>query len=89
MINVLIADDHTIVRQGLKQILAGDPQLAVIGEAANGDEVLRAGECAGFKAGDENGHCLQNRSKTDATVLAIGTRTPGGATAPGPPTVNR
>jgi len=40
MINVLIADDHTVVRQGLKQILAGDPQLNVVGEAANGEEVL-------------------------------------------------
>ena len=46
-----------------------------------GDEVLRAGDCAGFKAGDENGHCLQNRSNADATVLEIGTRKPGGDTA--------
>src|SRR5580698_6848868 len=27
-----------------------------------GDEILRAGDCAGFKGGDRNGHCLQNRS---------------------------
>jgi two-component system, NarL family, invasion response regulator UvrY len=40
MISVLIADDHTVVRQGLKQILSSDAQLRVIGEAANGDEVL-------------------------------------------------
>lgn len=40
MINVLIADDHTVVRQGLKQILATDAQLAVVGEATNGNEVL-------------------------------------------------
>lgn len=46
-----------------------------------GEEVLRPGDCAGFKAGDENGHCLQNRSATDATVLEIGTRVPGGDTA--------
>jgi len=46
-----------------------------------GDEVLRAGDCAGFKAADENGHCLQNRSKADATVLEIGTRHSGGDTA--------
>jgi len=46
-----------------------------------GDEVLRPGDCAGFKAGDENGHCLQNRSSADATVLEVGTRTPGGDTA--------
>jgi uncharacterized cupin superfamily protein len=46
-----------------------------------GDEVLRPGDCAGFKASDKNGHCLQNRSGTDATVLEIGTRVPGGDTA--------
>ena len=46
-----------------------------------GDEVLHAGDCAGFKAGDENGHCLQNRSNTDATVLEVGTRVAGGDTA--------
>jgi uncharacterized cupin superfamily protein len=46
-----------------------------------GDEVLHPGDCAGFKAGDSNGHCLQNRSDADATVLEIGTRHPGGDTA--------
>ena len=39
-----------------------------------GAELLRAGDCAGFKAGDPNGHCLQNRGSTDATMLEIGTR---------------
>jgi DNA-binding NarL/FixJ family response regulator len=42
MINVLIADDHTVVRQGLKQILSEDPQLTVVGEAVDGNEVLTA-----------------------------------------------
>ena len=46
-----------------------------------GDEVLKAGDCAGFKAGDKNGHCLQNRSNADATVMEVGTRVPGGDTA--------
>jgi DNA-binding NarL/FixJ family response regulator len=41
MIRVLIADDHTVVRHGLKQILSSDAQLQVVGEAVNGDEVLR------------------------------------------------
>ena len=39
-----------------------------------GDELLRAGDAAGFKANDPNGHCLQNRAGHDATVLEIGTR---------------
>ncbi|HWB47512.1 MAG TPA: cupin domain-containing protein [Stellaceae bacterium] len=46
-----------------------------------GEEMLRPGDCAGFKADDGNGHCLQNRSNVDATVLEIGTRVPGGDTA--------
>jgi len=40
MINVLIADDHTIVREGLKQILEETSDLSVVGEAKNGWEVL-------------------------------------------------
>lgn len=40
MIKVLIADDHTIVRHGLKQILAADPQIEVCCEAQNGNEVI-------------------------------------------------
>jgi uncharacterized cupin superfamily protein len=39
-----------------------------------GPETLKAGDAAGFKAGDTNGHCLQNRSSAEATVLEIGTR---------------
>lgn len=37
---VLIADDHPIVRQGLRQVLASDPEIKVVGEATNGEEVL-------------------------------------------------
>jgi len=40
----------------------------------SGAEVLRPGDCAGFKAGDPDGHCLQNRSAEDALILEIGTR---------------
>ncbi|MBI5751980.1 MAG: response regulator transcription factor [Hydrogenophilales bacterium] len=41
MINVFIADDHAIVRQGLKQIVSDADDMAVIGEAGNGGEALR------------------------------------------------
>ncbi|HUA77720.1 MAG TPA: cupin domain-containing protein [Acetobacteraceae bacterium] len=41
-----------------------------------GEEVLRKGECAGFKAGEVNGHHLQNRSDSDALLLEIGSRRP-------------
>jgi uncharacterized cupin superfamily protein len=39
-----------------------------------GEETLAPGDCAGFKAGDRNGHCLQNRSLDDAEILVIGSR---------------
>jgi uncharacterized cupin superfamily protein len=39
-----------------------------------GEEILRAGDCAGFRAGDRDGHCLQNRSPQDARVLVVGSR---------------
>ncbi len=40
MLNILIADDHPIVRYGLKQILTETGQTAVVDEASNGTEVL-------------------------------------------------
>jgi DNA-binding NarL/FixJ family response regulator len=40
MVKVLIADDHPIVRTGLKQILAEEPGIQIVGEAANSGEVL-------------------------------------------------
>jgi uncharacterized cupin superfamily protein len=41
-----------------------------------GEQVLRAGDCAGWKAGVPDGHCLQNRSGADAVYLEIGSRRP-------------
>jgi DNA-binding NarL/FixJ family response regulator len=40
MIRVLIADDHAVVRQGLKQILQDTHEMVVAGEATNGREAL-------------------------------------------------
>ena len=40
MTRILVADDHAIVRQGLKQIVADTPDLVVTGEASRGREVL-------------------------------------------------
>ncbi len=40
-INVLIADDHSMFRQGLKQILELEEDIRVIGQACNGDEAIR------------------------------------------------
>jgi len=41
-----------------------------------GETVLRAGDCAAFKAGVANGHHLVNRSDRIAKVLEVGTRNP-------------
>ena len=41
MIRVLIADDHTILREGLKQLLVAAGDLDVVGEARDGHEVLQ------------------------------------------------
>jgi uncharacterized cupin superfamily protein len=39
-----------------------------------GEEVMRAGDAAGFRAGDPDGHHLQNRSSEDALILEMGDR---------------
>jgi len=40
MIRLLIADDHAIVRQGLKQIVSESSEMVVVGEAGNAEEAL-------------------------------------------------
>lgn len=40
LITILLADDHNIVRQGLKLILGAQPDLKVVGEAGNGKEAV-------------------------------------------------
>jgi len=58
-------DEFVYVLQGEVVLVSG-----------GGEEVLRAGECAGFKAGDPDGHHLQNRSGSEAVLLEVGTRNP-------------
>ena len=41
MIRLVIADDHAIVREGLKRIVGDAPEVQVVAEAADGNEVLR------------------------------------------------
>ena len=41
MIRVLIVDDHEVVREGLRSILATDPEFELVGEAADGGEAIR------------------------------------------------
>jgi uncharacterized cupin superfamily protein len=40
----------------------------------SGEEILKVGDTAGFKAGTKDGHHVQNRSQRDAVILEIGAR---------------
>src|SRR5688572_3228387 len=40
-ITVLLADDHALVRRGFRRLLEDDPDIIVVGEAADGDEAIR------------------------------------------------
>lgn len=45
-IRILIADDHTLLRQGIRNVLLLEPDFEVVGEAADGEEAVRkAQEC--------------------------------------------
>ena len=39
-----------------------------------GETVLKAGDCAGWKANAPNGHCIVNKSEADVLLLEVGTR---------------
>ena len=41
MTNILIADDHSVVRRGIKQILTDEPDMRFTGEASNSEELLK------------------------------------------------
>src|SRR3989442_13613176 len=41
VIRVLIVDDHSVVREGLHMFLSRDPDLTIVGEAADGAEAVR------------------------------------------------
>ncbi|MBL8543875.1 MAG: cupin domain-containing protein [Hyphomonadaceae bacterium] len=49
-----------------------DGELVLVTDA--GEEIMRAGDCAAFKAGVRDGHCLQNRSDKTARFLVVGGR---------------
>ncbi|MCP1412117.1 response regulator transcription factor [Paenarthrobacter sp. A20] len=43
-ISVVLVDDHTVVRSGLKALLGTQPDIAVVGEAASGEEALEVAQ---------------------------------------------
>jgi uncharacterized cupin superfamily protein len=52
------------------QVLEGE--VVLVDDA--GEHLMRAGDCAGYKAGERNGHCIQNRSNAPAKLLVVGSR---------------
>jgi DNA-binding NarL/FixJ family response regulator len=40
-LRIVIVDDHTVVRAGLRALLAGEPDLTVVAESGNGEEAVR------------------------------------------------
>ena len=44
MIRILLADDHALVRQGFRMILAAQPDMEIVGEAGNGREAVELAE---------------------------------------------
>jgi uncharacterized cupin superfamily protein len=43
---------------------------------SDGEVSLKAGDCAGFKANVDNGHCIVNRTDREVLLLEVGTRAP-------------
>jgi uncharacterized cupin superfamily protein len=54
-------------------IVAGHPTLVTDEARAK----MAPGQCAGFPAGNGNGHCLVNETEADVVYLEVGDRTPG------------
>lgn len=50
-VKILIGDDHRIVREGLKQVLADAPEIEVVAEAETGPDILQRVEALGGHAG--------------------------------------
>ena len=48
MIRILIADDHTIMREGLKRILEGEPDIQIVAEAVDGLDALQKARLGGI-----------------------------------------
>ena len=60
---------HTVEDEFL-YVLEGE--VVLVAEA--GEQTLKAGDCAGFKAGVADGHQLQNRAQREAVMLEVGSR---------------
>ncbi len=77
-IRILIADDHAIVREGLKQILADTKDMVVAGDAENGNDAIklaRRGDCdvllLDISMPDRSGIEVLKQVKKESPKLAV------------------
>lgn len=82
-IRILLIDDHTLFRQGIKTLIAAEPDMEVVGEAANGsDSVTKAAETrpdvvlmdigmAGLSSFEATRQIKRNRPETKVLFLTM------------------
>ena len=78
MIRILVADDHSVVRQGIKQIVADSPDMEITGEAASGQETLQLVRSGSFDViildismPDQNGLDILRELKAESPALKV------------------
>ena len=71
-IKVLLADDHTVVRQGLRSLLAAEPDIEVVGEAENGRQAVQMAKTLAPDVG-----CTITRVRRDNGAVTGEVLTPG------------
>ena len=78
MIEILLADDHTLFRKGLRRVLETERDIKIIGEAGDGDEALQKIDSLGpdiifmdIKLPGENGLQVTKKVKTKYPEMTI------------------
>ena len=78
MIRILVADDHSVVRQGIKQIVADSPEMKIVGEATSGQETLQLARSGSFdlvildiSMADQNGLDILRELKAESPALKV------------------
>ena len=70
-LRILIADDHAILRKGLKQILSDMPDTITVDEAKDGEEVLVTYQLLQHEPGSQPGQvCASRQAQADAESAA-------------------
>src|SRR6059058_5213724 len=82
-IRIMLADDHTLFRQGIKTLISAEPDMEVVGEASNGsDAIIKAAELrpdvilmdigmAGLSSFEATRQVRKNRPETKVLFLTM------------------